>query len=715
MNTKGNGKWSSIRAYILIEVFALLAAAAFLVGRYYVTRASVRSEIETYLDQLYDAASEARAGLDDGAMLTDSWASVSGLRLSGVRQIWKYYYRLPMEDGFYKGRESSFYGNFVVGVYTKSDDAEELSGAGNQEVRTKSDKLFFNGDIVAISYRASEDKTIVWDLTKLFPEEMITELLMELTDGGSYAYRYFYQDMDVEAIYARETENGELIPTRVTILMNAFGYRYILQSEDYRDTDTRIWLMPTDTPWTDEDDVPEGVFQPSVEMCVLGQNGELSEILDDPQKWAELDSDRYYLAEISYEGRSKKTRYGGDADLTLAPKGSMAVYSNSEKIYPTTTSYYVLVDVYKVVWNRIGWLAVFTVALAQTFAVIIMIIRNVLKRRKDEQEQLRNTFIGAMAHELKEPVDVTRRTAGQLAEGMDPEEKAGCLEVLTQESESMNDILNRMLTYTRVMDGKVTLREQMTDIVQLVESVLPEYSGQLEAKRMKVQFVKTAPKELLCDPDLMRTVIENILSNAVLYGEEDSIVRIEVNHARMTVWNQTCSRLSEKDLKGIWKPLYEREQNGERTTGGIGLAMCAGILGLHGAAYGAYNEGMGLTVFFDFKDASKTCKLRKYAWINLITSALDLVVSVIWYWVFRISGPNWYRGDDYMVFVDGKSTAPSPMWFLRVSCMFMVCAILFAWAYTKASVPKLLKTKSPWESKGKNKGNGRVENGEIEI
>ena len=236
-------------------------------------------------------------------------------------------------------------------------------------MRTKSDKLFFNGDIVAISYQLSEDKTIVWDLTKLFPEEMITELLMELTDGGDYAYRYFYQDMDVEAVYVKETENGELIPTRVTILMNAVGNRYILQSEDYCDTDTRIWLMPTETPWTDEDDVPEGVFQPSVEMCVLGQNGELSEILDDPQKWAELDSDRYYLAEVSYEGRSKKPRYGGDADLTLAPKGSMAVYSNSEKIYPTTTSYYVLVDVYRVVWNRIGWLAVFTVAVAQTVVV----------------------------------------------------------------------------------------------------------------------------------------------------------------------------------------------------------------------------------------------------------------------------------------------------------------------------------------------------------
>ncbi|MBO4651972.1 MAG: HAMP domain-containing histidine kinase [Lachnospiraceae bacterium] len=725
----------TIRAYVLIEVFALAVAAVFLVGKYYAAKSSVRSEIEACLPQLYDAASEARSGIEDGALLSEPMtlhieageesqdvqgvpqivSSMTGLRLSGAKEIWDFLYCLQRDEEILNGLETSFYGCVNVAVYTTCSDSASVSVSDDIEAQSKAGRLFLNGNIAVISYRIAEDKTIVWDLTKYFPEDKINELMENTFSESAVFTGLFYNTMDVVSLCVRETGDGELVPTRVSIRSFGHGYPCILQSEDYRETDTRIWLDPNETPWKTKDDVPEGTFQPGVDIIMISQNRELRDILAKPQHWAYLDTDRYYLAERSYTERSQKTRYGHDAELTLAQKEGMAIYSSSENIYPTAMSYYVLVDVNKVVWNRMGGLVVFTIAFAQTVAVIVMIIRSVWKRRKDEQEQLRNTFIGAMAHELRDPVDITRKTAGRLAEGVDPEERAQCLETLTQESVTMNDLLNRMLTYTRVMDGKVTLHEQMTDLGELVESVLPAYYEQLEAKRMKVKLVRTCPKEQLCDPDLMRTVMENILTNAVSYGEEDSILHIELNHAKVTVWNQTGSRLSEKDLKGIWTPLYEREQDGVRTTGGIGLAMCAGILRLHGARYGAYNEGMGLTVYFDFSNAKKTRTLRRFGWINLASSGMLLLTSYVWYAVYRAYGANWFRGDTYTITLEGGKLSGynRPMWFLAVSCGFLVCAILFAWAYAKSAMPKLLRAKSPWKNDGQDGVNDDAEGGEI--
>ena len=197
------------------------------------------------------------------------------------------------------------------------------------------------------------------------------------------------------------------------------------------------------------------------------------------------------------------------------------------------------------------------------------------------------------------------------------------------------------------------------------------YEEQLTAKRMTVDCSENEAKDVSCDPDLMRIVIDNFLSNAVLYGEEGSTIRIEANGEGLSVWNRT-EELSKQDLKGIWTPMYEREQNGKHNVCGIGLAMCAGILRLHGANYGAYNEGDGLKVFFDFTKATVNRKLKKRAWINLLSVITGLFTSVIWFFVYN-----------------GRRSWP----LLAVACLFLVSPVLFTMAYAQAEKQDYLRTK----------------------
>ena len=647
-----------MRACLMIEVIFMAAAAVFLTARYFFTKADVRMEAEAQLDRLTYPAREARAGVGDSDDPDyQREAGRFGLELTGAWNVSNYLSKI-LQTANSAGLDNSFYDCISVAVYTDNVPATEpyvVKHAGN---------MYICGDILLACYQPSETESIVWDLTKFFTEEDVRELMNRKGSGSDLGLYYAAR---VDSLYGRETEGGQLIPTKATIVLDYIGMDcYTLVSKDFRNTDELIWKKNNSA---DPDDEGEAAFAPGVKLIMARQSRALSEVLTDPEKWEELDLNRYYFTKRSFT--TNVSRETPDRITKTLESGSgMVVYTDTGS-YPLAMEYYVLVDVKAVTWNKLGGTVVFTLLFAQAVALIVMIVSGVMRRKKDEEEQLRNTFISAMAHELKSPVEATRNTAQRLAEGVDPEERARCLEALSRESETMNDLLNRMLTYTRVMDGKVTLREKKTDLQQLVQSVLPAYAEQLTAKRMTVDLPEN-DAQISCDPDLMRIVIDNFLSNAVLYGEEDSTIRIEANSEGLSVWNRT-ETLSKQDLKGIWKPMYEREQNGERTVCGIGLAMCAGILRLHGATYGAYNEGDGLKVFFDLSKAKSVFKGRKYAWINLLSMSLGLFTAIIWFIVYSQMGSKHL---------------------LAVACMFLISPVLFAEAYAKAEMPDLLRTKA---------------------
>ena len=650
----------TIRRYVLIEVFALAVAAALLAIMLRITKTSIRADIEEQVSVLRSAAaSTVRTDRDifssEPAFAGDiDW----GKKLSGLSGFEQYlwhnlFYEDDLEHQYYKGCVN-------VATYTALSDTYDAVGDTDH-------KMFFNDIVAMVGYQSSEKDVVVWDLTKYFPKE---DILSIMDDAGSWWGDILISSYTLESLYVKETEEG-LVPTRVTVVIAPRIGHYELQSADYSESDTRVWLMPDNSEWGSKGSVSEGYA--SIFLC--RQNEKLAALINDKDKWESLDEDsRYYKAELlftedSFTGHDQLM--DGIRYARTTSNGRLE-YDDYESA-PSTVAYLVVVDVTGVAWNKLNRTVWYTLALAQTLAIIAMILMTVTSRRREEEETLRNTFINAMAVELKAPVAATRETAARLAECSDPEERNRALAELMSESESVNDQLNRMLTYTRVMDGKVTLREQATDIYELTKTVLSEYDGPIADKGMNVHLVKTAPRKLMCDPDMMRLVIDNYISNAVIYGREGSTINVEVNHVRLSVWNETES-LTKEELKGIWTPMYERTRDGETSTGGIGLATSAGILRLHGAAYGAYNDGAGLTVYFDFAGSGRTRLFRKRAWSCLAAAFAMLVLS---YLDFRRGGSG-ERASFY---------ASRTYWALG-------CAALLAVLYARGVLPALLRTKA---------------------
>ena len=267
----------------------------------------------------------------------------------------------------------------------------------------------------------------------------------------------------------------------------------------------------------------------------------------------------------------------------------------------------------------------------QLIAIGGMALLYVGLRKSEERKQLRDTFVNAMAHELKTPAAVVRNTAEYLATGAKPEKQGHYIEVLTRESESMDTLLNRMLTYTQVLDGKIELNPVETDWNSITDRVIASYSDLIAERQMKVEFAVRTAERPICDPDLIGMVIDNLISNAVRHGEPGSTIIVQTAEQRFMVWNK-ADPLTEEELEKLWSPMFQTERRSKDSeTGGMGLAISASILDRHGASYDAYNQDDGLLFRFDFSKAKENTKRRRDSWLSVIIATIFLIPAATFF------------------------------------------------------------------------------------
>ncbi|MBP5355122.1 MAG: HAMP domain-containing histidine kinase [Lachnospiraceae bacterium] len=463
-----------------------------------------------------------------------------------------------------------------------------------------------------------------WDLWTMFPEEDNQKVIRSILEDREKKQ----QSPVVKEIRGRKKDDEMLYPTRVTIRQG--GYEYILQSGEFLETDEVLWDIAKLSSY-DTDEINTNL------LCAT-QNDELCNLLKDQfgETWSSENYRKFYresgesvfgeLENAAIVNACMEAYHGITCDSHTYTPGVLIDYIR----IPSDVVVFAIFDEDNIVRTEVRKPLIVAFAFAQTGAFLVMILAGSARRRKKERKRLRDMFVNAMAHELKTPVSVVRNTAEYLSTGAKPEKQDHYLGVLERESGSMESLLNRMLTYTQVMDGRIELNKKETDWNELTDRVIDSYSDLIAEKGMKVEFTQRTTEKTVCDPDLMGMVIDNLISNAVRHGEPGSTIIMRTEGKAFSVWNK-AEALTEAELASIWTPMYATNRRSKDSeTGGMGLAISAGVLDRHGAAYDAHNENDGLLFGFDFSKVNEVERGRKYAWINLITVTLDLLAATAW-------------------------------------------------------------------------------------
>src|SRR5467141_1530013 len=135
-------------------------------------------------------------------------------------------------------------------------------------------------------------------------------------------------------------------------------------------------------------------------------------------------------------------------------------------------------------------------------------------------ERAKTDFLNIASHELRGPMTVikgylTMLDAGALGD-MSPKAHA-VLPLLISKSDEVNWMIEQMIEAARLEEGRLALKRQRTDIVELTDSAIEGVKMLLTGHELRVD----APQQAIeadVDPDRFQIVVRNLLSNAAKYS-----------------------------------------------------------------------------------------------------------------------------------------------------------------------------------------------------
>ncbi|WP_178379839.1 ATP-binding protein [Cryptosporangium aurantiacum] len=245
-----------------------------------------------------------------------------------------------------------------------------------------------------------------------------------------------------------------------------------------------------------------------------------------------------------------------------------------------------------------------------------------LQRRRAEEVALelartKDDFLALVGHELRTPLtSITTYTQllADLPEQLPPEIRP-MIEVIGRNSDSLTAIIDDLLDLAGLESGKITLRPADIDLAGLVRDAA--VSVRAAADRRRVTLILDVPDRvpLHGDPQRLRQMLDNLLSNGVKYNRDGGTLTIRL----ATDCAGTVLTVSDT---GIGIPEAERDQLFQRffrssiarASGapgtGLGLVVTRTIVECHGGQIAASDNKPGTTMTVRLPSAAPSAAAR---------------------------------------------------------------------------------------------------------
>ena len=216
-------------------------------------------------------------------------------------------------------------------------------------------------------------------------------------------------------------------------------------------------------------------------------------------------------------------------------------------------------------------------------------IRDVTKLR--EADDLKETLLAVISHELKTPVSIIKGYAGTLARedaNWDKDTLADGLAVIEEEADKLNTLITNFLDASRLQSGTMKLKLTDVDLADMARRAVEMLKATTEKHTFIVDFPDNFPT-ITGDPQRLYEVLTNLLGNAIKYSPEAGAIEIGGQ-----VFDKTI-RLYVTD-EGIGIPASEHQRIFERfhrvdnslarkTPGtGLGLFLVRAVAEAHGGS-----------------------------------------------------------------------------------------------------------------------------------
>jgi PAS domain S-box-containing protein len=214
--------------------------------------------------------------------------------------------------------------------------------------------------------------------------------------------------------------------------------------------------------------------------------------------------------------------------------------------------------------------------------------------------RLKDDFLATLSHELRTPASAIVGWAQLLKSGrLDDKRTHKALEALDRSARAQAVVLNDLLDTSRIVRGALRLDIRRTDvgivIGDAIDTILP--SAVAKGITLNVRIDGDLPV-IDADPDRLRQVFWNILSNAVKFTPDDGTVdvsaRVDGSSIIVDVTDTGCG-IDPAFLPYVFDRFRQADSSSGRQYGGLGLglAIARDLVQAHGGRIAAFSEGRG--------------------------------------------------------------------------------------------------------------------------
>ncbi len=254
-------------------------------------------------------------------------------------------------------------------------------------------------------------------------------------------------------------------------------------------------------------------------------------------------------------------------------------------------------------------------ALCANLSYAIISIEHERKRTETElalreADRLKNEFLAALSHELRNPLAPIKNSLFILEHAVPGSDQAKhALAVIDRQAGQLARLVDDLLDVTRITRNKIQLQRRKLELNELVRLAIEDQRSLFAHAEVRIEL-SSSPRAIFLDADWNRLtqVVGNLLQNAAKFTSRGGATYVTVytdpeeKQAVIHV-RDTGVGVAAEDLVRLFQPFVQADQTLDRSQGGLGLglALVKGLVELHGGYVVARSAGLGKGTEFEVR------------------------------------------------------------------------------------------------------------------
>jgi len=211
-------------------------------------------------------------------------------------------------------------------------------------------------------------------------------------------------------------------------------------------------------------------------------------------------------------------------------------------------------------------------------------------------------FLGALSHELRGPLAPLSNGLQILKfQGIESQMSRDILSLMERQVRQLTGLLDNLLEVSRLVRGKVALRQDHFDLGRLARVVFDEFSSKLRDSQLQFGLaVPETPVWVIGDAVRIARAVSNLLHNAMRFTPAGGSVQVRLEtdasgqEARLSI-RDTGLGIGADRLPNLFRPFpaASSEEGRKAPSLGLGLALVKTVIEQHGGQVTASSAGTG--------------------------------------------------------------------------------------------------------------------------